>query len=103
MQMTYDTEAMKDRLRTALEKADVSWRAASIKGGTTPGYLHSVLKEDGAEPTVQKLARICAGNNLSLVYILFGFEISPEAEKLLSLMEAEPKSRDAILALLEKE
>lgn len=101
MSATYDTNAMRERLQALLEEHNVSMRVASIKGETTPGYLHSVIK-GGAEPTVQKLAQICDANGFSLAYVLFGFEISPETERLMSLMEKEPRARDGILALLDK-
>lgn len=102
MRETYDTTAMRQRLMALLDKHDLSMRDASIRGNTTPGYLYSVLKS-GAEPTVQKLAQICEGNGFSLAYVLFGFEISPETERLMALMEKEPRARDGILSLLEKE
>lgn len=101
MTSTYDTNAMRARLLGLLKEHDISMRDASIKGNTTPGYLHSILKT-GAEPTVQKLALICEKNGFSLAYVLFGFEISPETERLMALMEKEPQARDGILSLLDK-
>jgi transcriptional regulator with XRE-family HTH domain len=101
MKPTYDTNAMRERLTGLLEQHELSMRDASIRGGTTPGYLYSIIKT-GAEPTVQKLAKICEANNFSLTYVLFGFEISPETERLMSLMENDPQARDGILSLLDK-
>lgn len=101
MTATYDTNAMRERLLALLKEHDTSMRVASINGGTTPGYLHSVIK-GGAEPTVQKLAQICTANGFSLAYVVFGFEISPETERLMTLMESEPQARDGILSLLDK-
>lgn len=101
MTANYDTNAMRERLSALLEQKGLSMREASRRGGTTAGYLHSVIK-DGAEPTVQKLASICEANGFSLAYVLFGFEISPETERLMTLMEKEPQARDGILSLLEK-
>lgn len=102
MNGTYDTNAMRKRLLLLLEQSGLSMREASKRGDTTPGYLHSVLK-DGAEPTVQKLAKICEANGFSLAFVLFGFEISPETERLMTLMEQDTRARDGILALLEKD
>ncbi len=75
--MQYDSDAMKGRLRTRLDTQGLSLRAASIRAGLAKGYLHSILKE-GREPTVQNLAKVCAANDISLAYVLLGFEVSSE-------------------------
>lgn len=100
MKDTFDIEAMRARLRTSLKEKGLSKRQVSIKAECGPGYLHSIL-EDGKEPTVTKLAQICNAAGLSMSYILYGMQLSPETERLISLFEEHPEKRDGILALLQ--
>ncbi|MDV4167787.1 helix-turn-helix transcriptional regulator [Rhodovulum sp. FJ3] len=94
-----DISGIKDRLRESLEKAGISMRAASVAAGLGPGYVHSLIK-DGTEPTVSKLAQICSKNGISFAYVLLGVDMDPETRRLLELIEADPKRRANILALL---
>ena len=98
----YDYPAMRKRLVECLEQSGISMRAASIKGDAGKGYLQSVIK-DGVDPTIGKMASICAANNFSLSYVLFGLDVSPETERLMALMEASEDRRKHILALLEQQ
>ena len=100
MSENLDLQKVRERLKSALEDAGVSMRAASIAAGFGPGYVHSII--DGTEPTVTRLATVCEVNGISLAYVLFGFDITPETERLLSLMEDDQKARDGILTLLER-
>lgn len=99
MSSDFDIDAMRQRLDEALEKKGLSMRAASLKADLGPGFAHSIIK-DGKEPTVTKLAALCEAAEISLSYILYGVKLSPETEKLIALIEANPEKRDGILALL---
>lgn len=99
MDNTFDIEGLRSRLRSALEERGISMRQASLNGNCGAGWVHSIL-EDGKEPTVSKLAAVCYGSGLSLSYIMYGLEVSPETERLISLIEANPEKRDGLLALL---
>ncbi|MEO1421326.1 MAG: XRE family transcriptional regulator [Pseudomonadota bacterium] len=99
MRAEFDIAAMRARLAEALKDSGISMRKASLNAGLGHGYVHSILNE-GKEPTVQQLAKICSENDISLVHVLFGFEISPETEELMKLISSDPAKRDAILALL---
>ncbi len=98
---SYDIAAMKERLALALKKAGISHNAASLKAGASTGYVHSILSGN-ADPGTKKLATICRANGISFAYVVFGFEMSPETEELLSLFEAHPEQRDNILALIKR-
>jgi len=90
---------MRQRLEEKLVEAGVTMRLASSNAGLGKGYVHSVIKA-GTEPTVKKLAKICEANGISLAYVLFGIDMSPETQKLVELMESDPDRRDSILSLL---
>lgn len=101
MTQNNEIDGMRARLAEKLAEAGVSGRAASEKAGLGAGYISSVLK-NGQEPTVANLAKICAANGISLSYVIFGIEISPETRRLLDLMEKDPQATASILALLDR-
>lgn len=98
-QKNIDMEAIRTRLLEAQERSGLSFRQVSLQSGNGHGYFHSIVK-DGKEPSVGNLAEICKVLNVSMSYILYGFDISPETEKIIQALEANPSKRDGILALL---
>jgi transcriptional regulator with XRE-family HTH domain len=100
MEKTFDIEAMRQRISAVLTEKNISKRQASLAAGLGPGYVHSIIAE-GKEPTVTNLAQVCNAIGVSLAYVMYGAEISPQVEKLISLIDQNPQKRDAILALLE--
>lgn len=95
----FDFEAMKSRLRIALEASGDSMREVSLNSGCGPGYLHSILSGE-KEPRVRSLAAVCRTLNVSLSYILVGVEMSAETERLLVVAQANPEKVGFILGLL---
>lgn len=93
-------DAWRKRLADALAEKKMSKRAASLAAGQGPGYVHSILSE-GKEPSVPNLEAVCKAAGVTLQYVLYGYNISPETERLLRLMEENPDSRDGILRILE--
>lgn len=89
----------KTRLEEALEKSGRSKRSVSLAAGLGPGYVHSIIKE-GKDPTIENLMAVANVLNVSLSYLLYGYEVSKEAEEILSLLERKPQQRAAILQLL---
>ncbi len=89
----------KIRLEEALEKSGRSKRSVSLAAGLGPGYVHSILKE-GKDPTVENLIAVANVVGVSLSHLLYGYEVSKEAEEILALLEKRPHQRDAILQLL---
>lgn len=95
MSSSFDIEAMRDRLKASLTENGFSMRSISLKAELGPGYVHAVLSGEKV-PSVTNLAKICEAANLSLSYVLYGFDLSPETERLISLIEAHPEKRDGI-------
>jgi transcriptional regulator with XRE-family HTH domain len=90
------------RLERAIKDSGRSNREISLAARKSHGYIHSILKE-GKDPTVDNLIAICRVLNVSLTKILCGFEMSAETEKILSLIEGNPKARDGILQILRQQ
>lgn len=92
-------DSMRQRLAAKLEEKNIPMRTAGVNAGLGMSYVSGILKE-GKDPQVTKLAKLCDANGISLTWVLYGIDITPESEKLLKLFESEPEKRDSILALL---
>jgi transcriptional regulator with XRE-family HTH domain len=99
MNTLHDISGLRTRLVELLDQKGITMRAASVNANLGPGYVHSVVK-DGQEPTVAKLAAICAANDISFSYVVLGVDVSPETKRLLEMIGRDEKARDGILALL---
>ena len=90
-----------DAWRTLLAQAveGKSLRAISLKANCGAGYLHSILKE-GKDPTIERLIAICEQVPVSIAYILYGVDVTPEDAQILEAMKRDRKTRDAVLTLL---
>lgn len=97
--MTPIVESWRDRLRIAVEQSGKSQRAISKAAGMGAGYINSLLSE-GKTPTIDNAIAICEQLNISLSYLLYGFEMNPKTEEVLRLLEAHPGARDGILQIL---
>jgi transcriptional regulator with XRE-family HTH domain len=89
----------RDRLAAHLKASGKSMRQVSLASGNGPGYLHSILK-DGKEPTIDNLASVCDAAEVSLLFVLFGLDVSREDERILQLLRDHPGSREGILQIL---
>jgi transcriptional regulator with XRE-family HTH domain len=78
-------DAWRDRLAAAIEASGKSQREISLAAGLGPGYVNSIFN-DGKEPSVDRLMRVCRSLNVSIYYILGGFDINPETEEFLRLL-----------------
>lgn len=94
-------EAWRKRLEDAIKNSNRSKREISLKAGKGAGYVHSILSE-GKDPTIESLIAVCQELGVSLTWIVYGFEISPATEQLLSLIEQNPDDRAAVLQILQK-
>lgn len=103
-QVDFDIDAMRTRLQDAYDQfnADTgrSMRSVSKGAGMGYGYLHSVLVEK-KEPTISRLSALCDEMNVSLPWVMYGYNISPDSVKILSRLEKNPGKREGILKLLE--
>jgi len=94
-----ETDAWRDRLRAVVEDRGLSKRGISLRAGLGQGYLHSILTE-GKDPTIQNLTDVCAAIPVSMAYILYGFDVTPEDEAIIAAMHESPAKRDAVLTLI---
>ncbi|WP_412058017.1 helix-turn-helix domain-containing protein [Bartonella sp. DGB2] len=95
-----DIDGWRERLIKSLENSGRSMRSVSLAAGKGPGYIHSILSE-GKEPTIDSLSRVCQEINVSLSYIIYGYNITSEQEEFITLFsKASPPERKAILMLL---
>lgn len=96
-------ETWRDRLTAAIKDSGKSMRAISRATGRGPGYVHSILK-DGKDPTIDNLIEVCGQVGVSLSYLIYGFDVSDENEKILHLLQsASDQRRRGILQILEDE
>lgn len=92
-------DAWRERLQKAVTESGKSKRSISLASGNGQGYLHSILAED-KDPTIENLMSVCDAIPVSLAYILYGFEITPEDTDLLAALKESPETRDAVLTLI---
>lgn len=102
-----DTFAMSDdtwctRLAAAMKEKNLSKRAVSLAAGMGQGYIHSILVE-GKDPSVDNLTEVCRIVGVTLPYVLYGYDLTPETERFLRLLEQKPQMREGMLKLLEAE
>ncbi|NBW13843.1 MAG: helix-turn-helix domain-containing protein [Caulobacteraceae bacterium] len=94
-------DGWKERLASAVQASGKSLRAISLAANAGPGYLFSVLN-DGKDPSVEYLSRLCEALGVSLSYVLYGVNITPETERLMRLAEENPEARANLIAILER-
>lgn len=92
-------QTWRDRLVAAIERDGRSQRAVSIAAGLGPGYINALLRE-GREPTVGSAIRVCRELGISLPWLIYGIEMSPQTEEILRLLDDHPAERAGILQIL---
>lgn len=94
-----DFDKIRKRLLEAQAESGLSGRQISIRSGNAHSYWYGIIKK-GKEPSVTSLAAICDAMGVSLAHILYGFDITPETEKLISYLEEHPEKVQGILSIL---
>lgn len=90
----------KSRLAAGIEASNKSQREISLAAGKGPGYVNSLLNE-GKDPTISNLIDICKAANISIFYVLGGFDISPEKEEFLRLLDrSDDEIRNSVRLIL---
>lgn len=89
----------RDRLRQILADRQLSKRKVSLDAGLGPGVVHSWLTE-GKDPSIANLLEVCRVLDISLIYLVKGYDLSPQVEEVLGLLQDDPVSRDAVLSIL---
>lgn len=92
-------DGWRERLRLALAERGISKRRASLDAKLGPGAVHSWLAEK-KDPSIDNLMAVCRVLGVSLTYLVKGYDLSPEAEEILTLLAEDPASRDGILTIL---
>lgn len=89
------------RLAAAIKEKKKSQREVSLAAGLGPGVVNSWLNNnEGKEPMMESLLKVCTVLNVSLPNILYGYEISGDTEEILRLLEQKPEFRGSILDML---
>jgi hypothetical protein len=70
------------RLREAIDADGRSDSAISTAAGFTRSYVSHIFNQ-GADPSVESLLKLCATLDVSPAYILTGAQVTPEGERLL--------------------
>lgn len=94
-----DMDAVRERLREALEKSGKSMAAVSLAAGAGRGYLSSILTE-GKEPGILRLSALCRELDVSVAWVMHGYNITPKTEQIISRLENNPDKEDGILTIL---
>ena len=94
-----DIEAVRERLREAFEKSGRSMSDVSVKAGAGRGYLSSILTE-GKEPGILRLSALCKELDVSVAWVVYGYNITPATEKIMARLEDNPDRQEGILKLL---
>src|SRR5215217_449938 len=97
--LAMENDDWRNRLKTVIQNKGRSKRSISKAIGNGDGYVHSIL-EEGKDPTISNLMAVCQELNVSLSYILYGFNISGETEEILALLEGHPNAREGVLKIL---
>jgi len=99
MTAAYNNTAMIQRLKETLTKKGISMRAASLGAGMGEAYLANVIT-NGRDPQVTSLIAMCEYLDISLSWLLYGFDIPPQAEEIFQLLGENPDRTEAVLSLL---
>jgi DNA-binding phage protein len=87
------------RLKQKIEDSHRSMRAISLASGRGPSFLYEVLV-NGREPSIENLIAICDTLNVSLSWLLYGYDLGRQEEELLKAFgQLSPRQRQAILDL----
>ena len=93
------TPEWRERLRTVLADRSLSKRGVSLAARLGPGAVHSWLAE-GKDPSIDNLLAVCGVLNISLMYLVRGYEMTADAEEILRLLADDPASREGVLSIL---
>lgn len=96
-------ETWQSRLKAEIDRQGTTQRKVSLAAKLGPGVVNSWINgNEGKEPMMDSLLKVCSVLNVSLPSILYGYEISGDTEEILRLLERHPDARPEILGLLRK-
>jgi transcriptional regulator with XRE-family HTH domain len=92
-------DGWRQRLKDAVDASGRSNADIARACGLNRGYFTNIFKE-GKEPTIGNLIAIVNELGISVSKILYGYDVSPETEEILGLIEKNPDLRAGILQIL---
>lgn len=98
MNTQIDMLAVRERLEKSRADSGKSMRQVSLDAGQGAGYYHSIVKSNN--PSVENISKVADALNVSLPYILFGLNMTPETQRIIELLEKNPEKRAGLLSLL---
>jgi DNA-binding phage protein len=98
--LQFDPEAMRQRILDELKRQRRSQSDVAEKAGLGHGYLTNILKR-GQMPSVDKLHALANELGVSVAWIMYGVDVPPDFDRVLDLMNREPKKFHALMALLD--
>lgn len=98
--LKFDPDAMRQRIIDELKRQRRSQADVAEKAGLGHGYLTNILKREQM-PSVDKLHALSNELGVSIAWIMYGIEVPPDFDRVLDLMNRDPKKFHALLALLD--
>ena len=87
----------RDRVEQRLIETGQSMAAVDKRAGLSTGYLSKTLRQ-GSRPSFENMNALALALNVSVAWLMFGTDIGPEEERLLSAYASlEPDERRAFL------
>lgn len=99
MTQMYDPIAMRTRLSQAIKDKRMSMRQVGLDAGLSVSAVHGIIKLN-RDPGAENLVKICDVIGVTVSWVMYGYNITPEAEEVLHLLQENPAKRGAILQLL---
>ncbi|NVK56678.1 MAG: helix-turn-helix transcriptional regulator [Alteromonadaceae bacterium] len=99
-ELTEQMDEIRERVRAAIDSHELSARQILIKAGLGPSFLGGFLIEK-KDPRLSSLAKLADALGVSLIYLIYGVELSQESERVLRELDKNPARRDHILGLLQ--
>jgi transcriptional regulator with XRE-family HTH domain len=97
-----ESTTWRDRLKHAIDEyrlAGGSMSKLSRMAGRDDSYVSKMLR-DNQTPTVEAMAGIAEGLNVSLAWLMTGIDLAPEQEEIMRIYtQLEPKNRTLLLDL----
>lgn len=96
----FDPQAMRARLREAVDASGKSEASIVKAANLGHGYLTNILKREKM-PSVEKLHRLCDELNVSVPWVMYGIDVPGGFAEVFETMERNPKKFWALLQLLD--
>ncbi|GGX63032.1 hypothetical protein GCM10007385_35200 [Tateyamaria omphalii] len=99
MTAKFDEAKMRIRLKEAVDANDMSQNEISRRSGNSVSYVSGVIN-GSRDPQVSKLVSVCDVLGVSLIWLLYGFDVPEGADEILQHVAEKPEQTDAVISLL---